>query len=107
MEQVVHLAKTLYLQHTTELFAGMLLCGILLMIIILAAIRRCRKQIRRQTEKTQELAKLIFRQVERQRIRQENEIQSGRTDCAGMRGQEVSEQEEELFGDMIREIFSS
>lgn len=107
MGQVIHLAKTLYIQHTMEVFAVMLLCGILLMIISLLAIRRCRKQIREQSEKTKELIKLIFRQTERQRIRQENEESVGRMNKTGQSRRNVSSEDEELFGDMIREIFSS
>ena len=51
MEQMLHLAKTFYIQHTFEMILGLLACILILMIINLLAVRRCRKQVRILSEK--------------------------------------------------------
>ena len=106
MEQMLHLAKSLYIQHTAEMVLGLLACIFILMIINLIAVRRCRKQVRTLNEKTKDVMKLALRQSEAagRRIRPgQTELQE---DGTGRRRREGSKEDEEIFGSVIQEIFS-
>ena len=58
MDRLIHFAEMIYTQHTTELILGILGCIVVLMIINLAGVRRCRKQIIRLTEKSKDVMKI-------------------------------------------------
>lgn len=104
MEQMLHLAKTFYIQHTSELILGLLACVFILMIINLLAVRRCRKQVRILSEKTKDVMKLALRQNGGAgRKQREND---GQDEWTGRRGRGNSREDEEVFGSVIQEIFS-
>ena len=62
MDRLIHFAEMIYTQHTTELILGILGCIVVLMIINLAGVRRCRKQIIRLTEKSKDVMKIAMSQ---------------------------------------------
>ena len=62
MEHILHLAKSLYMPYQNEIILGILACLFVLMILTLLAVRRCRKQIKRLTENTKEMAKVALSQ---------------------------------------------
>ncbi len=106
MEQMIHLAKTLYIQHTTEMMVGLLACILILMIINLFAVRRCRKQVRILNEKTKDVMKLALQQSETAARRKREGQQFGRDERTSRRERGVSREDEEVFGSVIQEIFS-
>jgi hypothetical protein len=105
MEQILHLAKTLYMQYTTELMLGLLACVLILMIIALVAVRRCSRAVCRMTEKTKDVMKLALRQNQTAPQRTRGDRHNAEEEKKS-HGREVSRQDEEVFGSVIQEIFS-
>lgn len=106
MEQMLHLAKTFYIQHTSGMILGLLACILILMIINLLAVRRCRKQVRTLSERTKDVMKLALRQNGGAGRRQREEQGPGQDEWTGRRGRGNSREDEEVFGSVIQEIFS-
>ena len=97
MDRLIHFAEMIYTQHTTELILGILGCIVVLMIINLAGVRRCRKQIIRLTEKSKDVMKIAMSQ---------RATDSGRDREKYIRKEHaVTKSEEELFGSVIQEMF--
>ena len=108
MEQMVHLAKQIYIQQNTEIVLVLLGCIFLLAIIGLIGIRRCRRQIIRLTENTKEMTKAVFaKRTETVMHEQNMESQEpeGTADPEERGQRELSHMDEELFGSVIQEIF--
>ena len=106
MEQLLHLAQTLYIQHTTEIILGLLACMIVLMIINLAAVRRCRRQVRNLNEKTKEFVRVAMRQNGGESRQKRDRKEYGEDAYTERRGRTVSKEDDEIFGSVIQEIFS-
>lgn len=105
MEQMLHLAKLLYTQYISELALGVLACILILMIITLIAVRRCRKQIRNLNEKTKEFMKISMRQSENSSRMRGEEADMREDGFRGRSGRGISKEDEEIFGSVIQEIF--
>lgn len=105
MGRLIHFAEMIYTQHTTELILGILGCMIILMIINLAAIRRCRKQIVRLTEKSKDVMKIAMSQRAAGGGRDREKYIRKEADTNAKRGHAVTKSEEELFGSVIQEMF--
>ena len=106
MEYLVHLVKQLYEQHLTAVFLAVL-CGIVvLMIMNLMAVCRCRRQIKYLGEKSRDVMKLALSQKAstRERARKSEEQESRKRECR-TDGHAVSKADEELFGSVMREMF--
>ena len=106
MEQMLHLAKTFYIQHTSEMILGLLACIFILMIINLLAVRRCRKQVRILSEKTKDVMKLALRQNGGAGRRQREGQADRQDEWTGRGSRGNSREDEEVFGSVIQEIFS-
>jgi len=104
MEQVLHLLYSWYMLYTNELMLGILVCMLLLMIVALAVVRRCRKQIRDLAEKTKEMTKLALSRNSENTQREKNGIRIGTEENISGKTL-VSPQNEEIFGSVIQEIF--
>lgn len=104
MDTVIHFAVSWYTLYRDELMLGLLACTFLLMMITLAAVRRCRKQIRLLTEKTREMTKVALSQDGRQ-TRRETADRYAAPKPAGDTSVTVSRKNEEVFGSVIQEIF--
>lgn len=104
MENIFHLAKSLYMLYMNELVLLLLACIFILMILSLLAVRRCRRQIRNLADKTRELTKAAMSQnnlaVQREKAKQRQMTELQRNGQAS-----VSKEDEELFGSVIQEIF--
>lgn len=104
MENIFHLAKSLYMLYMNEMVLVLLACIFILMILTLFAVRRCRRQIRNLTEKTKEFTKAAMSQnnlaAQREKARQRQMGEMQRNGQAS-----VSKEDEELFGSVIQEIF--
>lgn len=105
MEQMLHLATSIYTQHMPEIMLGLLVCLVLLMIMNMFAVRRCRKQIKNLNDRTKEAVRLSLKQGERNgRERRDRVLEDNLRQERG--GQKPSPEDEEIFGSVIREIFS-
>ncbi|MCD7865562.1 MAG: hypothetical protein LUG54_06010 [Clostridiales bacterium] len=104
MEQILHLLYSWYMLYMNELMPGILVCMLLLMIVALAAVRRCRKQIRDLAEKTKEMTKLALNRSSVNTQQEKNRIQMGTEENRDGKNI-VSPQNEEIFGSVIQEIF--
>ncbi|MCD8366242.1 MAG: hypothetical protein LUC83_10660 [Clostridiales bacterium] len=106
METLFHLAGMLYTQYQDELALLLLVCIFLLMIFLLAALRRCRKQIKLLTEKTREMTRAALSQRSRNIQRgQEDTAAHGTANTAEGGCSAASRRDEEVFGSVIQEIF--
>lgn len=105
MDRLIHLAESIYTQHTTELILGILVCVLILMIVNLTGIRRCRKQILRLTEKSKDVMKLAMSQRVAGADRNREEYIRKEPETNAKRGHAVTQSEEELFGSVIQEMF--
>lgn len=106
MEQILDLVKSVYTQHFSELCVIMLGCIIVLMIVNLRAVRRCRRQVKETEKRMEGMLKMLFGQ--KKNTEQSNEDR--RRDRTGSAEQklgrkEPSREQEELFGSVIREMF--
>ncbi len=104
MDTVIQLAVSWYNLYRDELMLGLLACTFLLMMITLAAVRRCRKQIRLLTEKAREMTKVALSQDGRQ-TRREAADRYAAPKPAGDTQVAASRKNEEVFGSVIQEIF--
>lgn len=104
MEHILHLAKSLYMPYQNEIILGILACLFVLMILTLLAVRRCRKQIKRLTENTKEMAKVALSQSSLA-MRREKVLDRQEKSAQPEAKKPVSREEEELFGSVIQEIF--
>ncbi|MCD8046663.1 MAG: hypothetical protein LUE90_08570 [Clostridiales bacterium] len=104
METLFHLAASMYTVYRDDLAVGMLACTFLLMIAALFAVRRCRRQIRELTEKTREVTKAVLSQGGRTKAGEAAGRPSAAETAGGGRPA-VQYRDEELFGNVIREIF--
>lgn len=104
MENIFHLAKSLYMLYMNEIVLVLLACIVILMILALFAVRRCRRQIRNLTEKTKEMTKIAISQSNLAAQR-EKAAQRQMPEHAGNGQVPVSKEDEELFGSVIQEIF--
>ncbi|MCD8218623.1 MAG: hypothetical protein LUD01_11445 [Clostridiales bacterium] len=104
MDTVIQLAVSWYTLYRDELMLGLLACTFLLMMITLAAVRRCRKQIRLLIEKTREMTKVALSQEGRQ-TRWEAADRYTAQKPAGDTAITASRENEEIFGSVIQEIF--
>ncbi len=104
MENLLHLAKSLYMLYQNELFLIILACIFVLMILTLLAVRRCRKQIKRLTENTKEMTKVAISQSNLA-ARREQALERQTGEAQPERKKTVSKEDEELFGSVIQEIF--
>ena len=105
MEQWIHLAKTLYMQYTMEIIVGILSCLVILMIITLFTVRRCKKQVKHLSENTKDFMKYSLQpnSVAEYRGRdREISVESG----TSLRERGVTKEDEEIFGSVIQEMFS-
>ena len=105
MDRLIHFAEMIYTQHTTELILGILGCMVILMIINLAGVRRCRKQIVRLTEKSKDVMKIAMSQRAVGTGRDRDEYIRKEPEADAKRGHAVTKSEEELFGSVIQEMF--
>lgn len=106
MEQILDLVKGVYTQHFPELCVIMLGCIIVLMIVNLLAVRRCRRQVKEGTKRTEGMLKMYFGQ-KKNTEQNTGDRRRERTGSAEQnRGRkEPSREQEELFGSVIREMF--
>lgn len=105
MDRLIHFAEMIHTQYMTELILGILGCMVILMIINLAAIRRCRKQIVRLTEKSKDVMKIAMSQRAAGAGRNREEYIRKEPETNAKRGHAVTKSEEELFGSVIQEMF--
>ena len=105
MDRLIHFAEMIYTQHTTELLLGILGCIVILMIINLAGVRRCRKQIVRLTEKSKDVMKIAMSQRAADSGRDREKYIRKEPETNVKRGHAVTKSEEELFGSVIQEMF--
>ncbi len=105
MDRLIHFAEMIYTQHTTELILGILVCIALLMIINLAGVRRCRKQIIYLTEKSKDVMKIAMSQRVAGTGRNREEYIRKEAETNVKKGHAVTKSEEELFGSVIQEMF--
>lgn len=106
MEYLIHLVKQLYEQHLTVVFLAVL-CGIVvLMIMNLLAVRRCRRQIKYLGDKSRDVMKLALSQkaAGREHAREYGEAETQKKERR-REGHAASKAEEELFGSVMREMF--
>ena len=106
MEYLIHLVKQLYGQHITAVFLAVLCVIVVLMIMNLLAVRRCRRQIKYLGDKSRDVMKLALSQKASGRGNEQKyeEHESGKNDRR-TRGHAVSKADEELFGSVMREMF--
>lgn len=104
MEQVIYFIQTGYQLYFNEVILVGLVCAILLMITTIVAVKKCRKQIHRLSEKTTEMAKLALSQAgEKERsTRFDRETDTMEKE---KKQRKNTKAEEELFGSVIQEIF--
>lgn len=105
MDRLIHFAEMIYTQHTTELILGILGCIVVLMIINLAGVRRCRKQIIRLTEKSKDVMKIAMSQRATDSGRDREKYIRKEPETSAKRGHAVTKSEEEIFGSVIQEMF--
>ena len=105
MDRLIHFAEMIYTQHTTELILGILGCIVVLMIINLSGVRRCRKQIIRLTEKSKDVMKIAMSQRATDSGRDREKYIRKEPETCAKRGHTVTKSEEELFGSVIQEMF--
>ena len=105
MDRLIHFAEMIYTQHTTELILGILGCIVVLMIINLAGVRRCRKQIIRLTEKSKDVMKIAMSQRATDSGRDREKYIRKEPETSAKRRHAVTKSEEELFGSVIQEMF--
>ncbi len=106
MEYLIHLVKQLYGQHTAVLFLAVLCVLVVLMIMNLLAVRRCRRQIKYLGDKSRDVMKLALSQkISGRENEQKYEDNESRKNDRRTRGHAVSKADEELFGSVMREMF--
>ena len=106
MEYLIHLVKQLYGQHTTAVFLSVLCVIVVLMIMNLLAVHRCRRQIKYLGDKSRDVMRLALSQKAsgRENERKYDERESRKNDWR-TKGHAVSKADEELFGSVMREMF--
>lgn len=104
METLLHLAGSLYSLYRDDLMISLLACTVVLMIIALFAVRRCRRQIRELAKKTGEMTKVALSQNERD-LRRENELRRSAAESTESAPPARLRKNEEVFGNVIHEIF--
>ena len=106
MEYLIHLVKQLYGQHITAVFLAVLCAIVVLMIMNLLAVRRCRRQIKYLGDKSRDVIKLALSQTASGRgTEQKYEEHENRRNDRRTKGHAVSKADEELFGSVMREMF--
>ena len=106
MEYLIHLVKQLYEQHLTTVFLTVLCAIVVLMIMNLLAMRRCRRQIKYLGDKSRDVMKLALSQKASGRENErEYEGREKRKNNRQTKGHAVSKADEELFGSVMREMF--
>ena len=89
MEQILDFMRGVYTQHFSEICVMILGCIFVLMIMNLFAVKRCRRQVKKNVEQnTGEKRRQRTGSAEQKRSRKE-----------------PSREQEELFGSVIREMF--
>ncbi|MCD8230697.1 MAG: hypothetical protein LUD14_02530 [Clostridiales bacterium] len=104
MKTLFHVAGSLYSQYRDDLMISLLVCTVLLMIIALFAVRRCRRQVRELAEKTGEMTKAALSQGGRD-VRRGKETRRSAEESAESVPPARSRKNEEVFGSVIHEIF--
>ena len=106
MEYILDLVRGGYTQHVSEICVIMLGCILVLMIVNLRAVRRCRRQVAETAKRTEGMLKILFGQ--KKKPEQDNgnrrKERTGSTEQK-MGRKEPSREQEELFGSVIREMF--
>lgn len=104
MEAIFHVVKTWYMSYQIEVILGVLACILVLMIVTLLAVRKCRKQIKQLTNHTREMTKIALRQSQPRETKREG-LAGNESVSQQPKRPLVSPEKEELFGSVIQEIF--
>lgn len=102
MEKMIHLAEQIFMRYQSMIMIVLLICIFILMIAILRTAQKNKKQILQLTERTKELTKATLHVSKTSAVELKQSTTKEKKDTKKI---PVSKEEEELFGNVIQEIF--